>query len=148
MKAAQAKNPEKAQVGQADKPAVKSLQSNRRYAEGTEGQLLLAIGLWTGAIAALVCLALLAGQNHYLRGALPEAGSIAAGLGGGLVVGLIGGVAGQGLFLLASDSAALGVLFRILGWAVLGGLAGVGLSLLIPNMKWVYGRLRGTRWRT
>ena len=143
VKAAQAKNPDKAQVSQADKPAVKSLQSNRCYAEGTEVRLLLAIGLWTGAIAALVCLALLAGQHHYLRGSLPEARNIAAGLGGGLLVGLLGGVAGQGLFLLASDSAALGVIFRILGWAVLGGLAGVGLSLFIPNMKWVYGLAGG-----
>ena len=84
-------------------PAVKSLQSNEQAAAGSEARLILRSGAWAGAIAALVCLALLAGQHHYLRGSLPPVGGAAAGLIGGLAVGVVGGAAGQGLFLLAHE---------------------------------------------
>ena len=91
-------------------------------------------------LSGLVCLALLAGQHHYLRGSLPSAGAALAGLGGGLAVGVVGGAAGQGLFLLAdTDSKALDAVFRVTGWALLGALAGAGLSLFIPNLKLAYG---------
>ena len=55
-------------------PAVKSLQSSEQSAAGTEGRRVLQSGVWAGAIAALVCLALLTGQHHYLRGSLPAVG--------------------------------------------------------------------------
>lgn len=149
--AAIAKNPEgKLQVAaQAEKPTlgVQGVQSSAQFAQGSEKQLLLAIGLWTGAIAGLVCMALLVGQNQYLRGRWPSAGAIVAGFLGGLFVGAIGGAAGQGLFLAVQaagvESAAVGHLFRIFGWALLGGLAGVGLSLFIPNLRWVHGLVGG-----
>jgi hypothetical protein len=143
--AAKAKMPEgKAKVaGEAEKPAVKAVQSENRYAEGSERRLTLAVGVWTGAISALVCLTLLAGQTHYLRGVFPAAGGIVAGLVGGLAVGLVGGAAGQGLFTLAPDSAILANIFRVIGWTLLGGLAGVGLSLFIPNLKAVHGLAGG-----
>jgi hypothetical protein len=54
---------------------VKGVQSSAQFAAGTEGRLTLAIGVWTGAIAALVCLFLMSGQHHYLRGSLPGVGS-------------------------------------------------------------------------
>ena len=38
------------------------------YYTTTEGKQVLRSGVWTGAIAALVCLFLLGGQHHYLRG--------------------------------------------------------------------------------
>jgi uncharacterized protein YegL len=126
------------------KPAVKSLQSNEQSEAGSEGKVVLRSGVWTGSIAALVCLMLLAGQHHYLRGTLPSAGGLLAGLGGGLVVGLIGGAAGQGLFLLAdTDNKVIDVLFRVMGWTILGSLAGAGLSLFVPNLKLVYGLAGG-----
>ncbi|MCI0705690.1 MAG: VWA domain-containing protein, partial [Planctomycetia bacterium] len=124
-------------------PSVKGVQSSGQFASGTEARLTLASGIWTAAIAALVCLALLAGQHHYLRGSLPSVGGIAAGLFGGLVVGLVGGAAGQGLFFLAPENETLAHVFRVFGWALLGGLAGVGLSLFIPNMKWTLGLAGG-----
>jgi Mg-chelatase subunit ChlD len=124
-------------------PGVQAVQSGGQFAAGSEGRLTLAIGAWTGAIAGLVCLALLAGQHHYLRGTLPGVGGAAAGLLGGVVAGLVGGAAGQGLYLLAPDSAALATGFRVLGWALLGGLAGVGLSAFVPNMRWVHGLAGG-----
>jgi hypothetical protein len=124
-------------------PSVQSVASSGKFAAGSEGQLTLATGVWTGAIAALVCPLLLAGQSHYLRGSLPGVGGIALGLLGGLVAGAVGGAAGQGLFMATSGNAALGTAFRVLGWALLGGLAGAGLSLFIPNMKWFLGLAGG-----
>ena len=119
-------------------PSIQSVQSSGQFAAGSEGKLTLAIGVWTGAISALVCLVLLSGQHHYLRGSLPSFGGIAAGLLGGLVVGTAGGAAGQGLFMVSSAT-----VFRVLGWALLGGMAGAGLSFFIPNMKWFLGLAGG-----
>ena len=124
-------------------PAIKSLQSRETAAAGSEKRVVVRSGVWAGAIAALICLALLAGQHHYLRGTLPALGGIAAGLFGGLLVGLIGGAAGQGLYLLAPDGSVLGTVFQVLGWTLLGGLAGAGLSPFIPNMKWYLGLVGG-----
>jgi Mg-chelatase subunit ChlD len=119
-------------------PSIKGVQASGTYSVESKGQLTLAIGVWSGAIAAMLCLALLSGQNHYLRGQFPPVIRALAGFIGGLLVGTVGGAAGQGLFLMAQASA-----FRILGWTLLGGLAGTGLSLFIPNMKWYYGLAGG-----
>jgi hypothetical protein len=127
----------------APRATVGSLQGGSKAAAGSEGQLVLLSAAWTGAIAALVCLALLAGQHHYTRGTLPAVGGVAVGLLGGLAVGMVGGAAGQGLYLLAPDSAALGKVFRVLGWTLLGGLAGLGLSQFIPNLRWSLGLAGG-----
>lgn len=145
--AAIAKNPEsKPQVAEKSKEepkVVRSLQSSEQSAAGSEGRIVLRSGVWTGAIAALVCLMLLGGQHHYLRGSLPAAGGIIIGLAGGLVVGLVGGAAGQGLYLVAKGGPTIGMIFQVLGWALLGGLAGVGLALFIPNMKLMLGLAGG-----
>jgi hypothetical protein len=125
-------------------PGVKGVQSDATYDKSAAGQLVLAVGVWTGAIAGLVCLFLVGGQHHYLRGALPSAGGALAGLGGGLLVGVAGGAAGQGLFLLAdTDSKVLDAVFRVMGWTILGALAGLGLSLFVPNLKRAYGLAGG-----
>lgn len=116
-------------------PEVKSLQSSERSAAGTEWRLVARSGLWTGVITALVCVALLAGQQSYLQGGRPKLRGLLLGFAGGLLVGLIGGAAGQGLFLFAkADSRVLGAALRILSWALLGGCAGAGLSLFVPNL--------------
>ncbi|MBY0459506.1 MAG: hypothetical protein K2V38_19460, partial [Gemmataceae bacterium] len=137
--AAVAKNPEaRPQVTQKAEPpklTVRSLQSDEQTAAGTEGRVVLRSGVWTGAIAALVCLALLAGQQHYLKGRFPAALGVIAGLVGGLVVGLVGGAVAQGLFFLAPGSVVLGHVFRVVAWALLGCMAGAGLSLFVPNMR-------------
>ncbi len=146
--AAIAKNPDtKPQVAssidEAATLSVKSLQSGEQSAAGTEGKLVLRSAVWTAAIAALVCLFLLGGQHHYLRGTLPRIGSATVGILGGLAVGLVGGAAGQGLFFLAPDIVVLAHIFRVFAWALLGGMAGAGLSLFIPNMKWTLGLAGG-----
>jgi hypothetical protein len=141
IRAAAAAKPQAAEA--AAKPTVRALQSDTAYEESARGKLLLASAVWTGAIAALVCLVLLAGQSHYLRGTLPAVGAVAIGLLGGLAAGAVGGAAGQGLFMASSGNPALATAFRVLGWALLGGLAGAGLSLFIPNLKWVHGLAGG-----
>jgi Mg-chelatase subunit ChlD len=146
VEAAAAKNPVKPTIAaQAGKPTlgVKGVQSSQEFDKESQGELVLAIGVWTGAISALVCLVLLAGQHHYLRGSFPDVGGALAGVIGGLIVGIVGGAAGQGLYLLAPDIAILAAIFRVFGWSILGGLAGVGLSLFIPNLRWFYGLAGG-----
>ncbi|AWM41236.1 hypothetical protein GobsT_01470 [Gemmata obscuriglobus] len=133
----------KQEVAPPELKTIKAVQSNQTYDAASTGQLVLAVSVWTGAIAALVCLFLLGGQQHYLRGTLPSAGGAVAGLAGGAAVGLVGGAAGQGLFLLAPDNPILGVIFRVLGWTILGALAGAGLSLFVPNLKPKYGLAGG-----
>jgi len=136
-----AAQPVKAEI---PKETVKSLQSGEQVEAGNEGLLVLRSGIWTAAIAGLVCLFLLGGQHQYLRGTLPPITGVLIGLVGGLAVGLAGGAAGQGLFLLAkTDSKVVEVIFRVMGWALLGGLAGAGLSLFIPNLGVVPGLLGG-----
>jgi len=145
--AARAKIPDSkplvASRGDAPVLGVKSLQSGEQSAAGTEGKVVLRSGVWAGAIASLVCLALLAGQHHYLRGSLPSFGGVAMGLLGGLIVGFVGGAAGQGLYLFAPTGSVLGTVFQVLGWVLLGGLAGAGLSPFIPNLKWTLGLAGG-----
>ncbi len=144
--AAKAKNPETTPqvAARAEKPELKSLQSGERVAAGSEKRLVLRSAVWTAAIAALVCLFLLGGQHHYLRGSLPAVGGVLVGLLGGLVVGMVGGAAGEGLYqLVPPDMPTLGRVFQVLGWALLGGLAGAGLSLFVPNMKWTLGLAGG-----
>jgi hypothetical protein len=119
-------------------PSVKGVQASGQFAAGDRGRLTLAIGVWMGAIAAMLCLALLSGQHHYLRGRFPSVLRGAAGFLGGTAVGIVGGAAGQGLYMLEPVLA-----FQVLGWMLLGGLAGCGLSLFIPNLKWVYGLIGG-----
>lgn len=99
--------------------------------------------MWTGAIAALICLALVSGQHYYLRSGFPPPGSMAVGLLGGLAAGIVGGAAGQALFLMAPDVTFLTVLFRVSSWALLGGLAGLGLTMFIPNMRPLHGLMGG-----
>jgi hypothetical protein len=140
-----AKNPDKPTVA-ADappSPSIKGVQSSQEFSKENQGQLVLAIGMWTGAISALVCLVLLSGQHHYLRGSLPAVSGVVAGVIGGMVVGIVGGAAGQGLYLLAPKNAFLAAIFQVFGWSILGGLAGAGLSLFIPNLKWVLGLAGG-----
>ena len=106
--------------------------------------LMLTSAFWSAAIVMPICLALLAGQHHYLRGSLPDAKGLGVGVLGGIAVGMVGGGAGQMLYFLAPNSLALNIIIRIFAWALLGGLAGLGLSLFIPNMKRLLGLAGGT----
>ncbi|MCI0699771.1 MAG: VWA domain-containing protein [Planctomycetia bacterium] len=124
-------------------PVAKSVQAVEESAIKLKGWLIARNGVWMGVIAALVCCVLVAGQKNYLQGGFPFGGML-AGLGGGLLIGLVGGSAGPGLFLLTeTDNKFLAGLFHVLGWALVGGMAGVVLSRLIPNLGVLLGLLTG-----
>ncbi|MCE9534298.1 MAG: VWA domain-containing protein, partial [Planctomycetes bacterium] len=122
-------------------PAVlKGVTSTANYAADSKGRLLLATSVWTAIITAGVCLLLIVGQNLYLRQSWGPAATNLKGIGGGLLVGIIGGGAGQLSFQFSSGGA---ILFRFLGWTILGGLAGAGLAFFIPNLRTSKGLLGG-----
>lgn len=108
---------------------IGGLQSSRQVDRSQRGRLLLAIGLWTAALAIGLALALVAGQNVYLkREALSRSEGISASL-GGLAAGLLAGAAGQFVY-----QAVPYFPVRLLGWGLLGGLVGGGMALFVPNL--------------
>jgi len=125
-------------------PAVlRGVQSQETFAAESSGRLLVAIGAWTGMIAAMIALALCAGQHRYLKeGTLPSGAAVRGWL-GGLVAGLVGGAAGQFLFLAAPGALANDAVSRVLGWTLLGSLAGLVLAFFVPNLRFDRGLLGG-----
>ena len=106
--------------------------------------LLITVAVWSAGLTALICAALTVGQHTYLKGTAPDAARVALGVGGGVFAGAFGGCLAQ-LFYFAAplDNFAANALVRIVAWAILGGLAGTGLSFLVPNMKWAHGLAGG-----
>lgn len=102
------------------------------------------VGVWTALLAAGVGLALIIGQNLYLRRQpLTRWQALAGGL-SCAAVGLVAGLAGQWLFQTAADEGALlVVLGRMAGWTLMGGLVGLGLAWFVPNLKLVRGLVGG-----
>lgn len=94
------------------------------------------IGTWTALLAIGIALALIAGQNLYLRRPLlVRRQAIVGGL-GGLAAGLAAGALGQVIFSVAANAPGpVVVMARLVGWAVLGALAGAGLAFFVPNLK-------------
>jgi hypothetical protein len=97
----------------------------------------LSIGFWTALLAVGLCLALVAGQNNYL-GKSPFASGrvpLALVIVGAAVAGFASGSIGQALYslFLAAD-VSLGFIGRLLGWTLLGGLLGWGVSFFVPNL--------------
>ena len=141
---AKAARPEqRPQVEEPKKPAIaQSLQSKQQFAEGSGLQLLAFSAIWSALVAASICVVLLSGQHHYLRSSLPGMLPILAGLGGGFAVGMLGGLVGQGFYSLGAGGI-VGTIFQVIGWMLLGGLAGAGLSFFVPNLKWFLGGAGG-----
>jgi hypothetical protein len=119
-------------------PTLQAVQSTQRYAEGSEGRLLLSSAVWTAIIAIGISLLILSGQHYYLRKSWLPPLAIAQALGGGLAAGLVGGAVVQLFFQFTGGAAS-----RVIGWSLLGGLLGSGLALFIPNLKWSRGLLGG-----
>src|SRR5262249_33490115 len=106
--------------------------------------LLGGAALWTASFAASICLALIAGQHHYLRGSLLTGTQFALGVGGGALAGVGGGAVGQFCFCFAPQDFISNCLVRIFAWALLGGLVGIGVTFFIPNMQRLLGLAGGT----
>jgi hypothetical protein len=93
------------------------------------------IGVWTALLAVGLCLALLAGQNHYLGRPAFAAGRVPLVLVvlGAVAAGLVSGSVGQSLYsvLLSIGAGGFGL---VVGWVLLGGLLGWGVSFFVPNL--------------
>jgi hypothetical protein len=99
---------------------------------------ILSTGVWTAILAAGLCVALLAGQNYYLGkppfapGRLPLALVIL----GAAAAGFASGALGQALYSLftMAGGTGFGLIGHMLGWTLLGGLLGFGVSYFVPNL--------------
>ncbi|QJW96775.1 hypothetical protein [Frigoriglobus tundricola] len=104
----------------------------------------ISTGVWTALLALGLCLALLAGQNRYLGKAPFASGRVPLALVvlGALAAGFVSGSVGQVLYFvfLAIGIAKLGFL---VGWVLLGGLLGRGVSAFIPNLDGTKAALAG-----
>jgi Ca-activated chloride channel family protein len=105
---------------------------------------LVRTGAWGVLAACGLSLALVAGQNRYLRRAALTSGEATASAFGGAAAGFCGAVAGQLLYSTAAATANLpGIgllapitmpLGRLVGWTLMGALAGWGMSWFVPNL--------------
>jgi hypothetical protein len=107
------------------------------------GPTTLIIGLWTGLLAAGLSVALVVGQNFYLRRPLLPARQGAIVLVGGLAAGVIAGVLGQALFSVVSQFESVGQAGRVIGWIILGGILGWGMAYVISNLSALRAALAG-----
>ncbi|MGH7169316.1 MAG: GYF domain-containing protein, partial [Gemmataceae bacterium] len=118
-----------------DVVVVKAVQSTQAYKQQDRHRLLLAIAVWTMAISGLISLFILGGQRYYACRRFAGLVEGSKSMGGGFLAGLAGGAAGQLLFQNTAGGTAWEVASRLLGWGLLGGLIGCGMSFFVPNLK-------------
>ena len=106
--------------------------------------LVLRMGGWTAFLAMGIYLALIMGQNRYMRLPLLTANKGIISTFGSLAAGMIAGATGQILFLPLSSIAVLEIIGRIAGWVILGALVGGGTKFFVPNLKLKNALLGGT----
>ena len=92
-------------------------------------------GVWTSILAIGASLALIIGQNHFLRRRLFNPKEIALGIMGGLLAGFMAGAIAQLGFSVLSQFPTLAIGGRLVAWSFLGILVGGGMSLFVPNLK-------------
>lgn len=122
---------------------VKAVQSTQAYTRRDRYRLLLAIAVWTMAISGCISLLILSGQRYYACRRFAGLVEGSKSMGGGFLAGLAGGAAGQLLFQNTAGGTAWEVASRLLGWGLLGGLIGSGMSFFVPNLKWWRGLVGG-----
>jgi len=121
----------------------RQLVASDATAEGI-GYAVMRIGAWTALLAPGIALALIAGQNIYLRRRWLIRQEAIAGALGGLAAGLVGGGLGQLVFTSTAEASGPVVLFgRLIGWTILGSLMGTGLAFFVPNLKLLRGLAGG-----
>jgi Ca-activated chloride channel family protein len=106
--------------------------------------LVLRMGGWTAFLAMGIYLALIMGQNRYMRLPLLTTNKGIISICGSLAAGMIAGATGQIVFLPLSNIAVLEIIGRIAGWVIVGALVGVGTRFFVPNLKLKNALLGGT----
>jgi Ca-activated chloride channel homolog len=122
---------------------VRGIQSNREFAQDSLGRVMAMTAAWTSFLAVGVALALIIGQNRYLRRRLITFAEMGKGSINGVVAGVSAGLVGQAVFILLGSFPLLVVVGRVLSWGLLGGLVGLGIALFVPNLQRRRGVLGG-----
>ncbi|BAZ86392.1 vWA domain-containing protein [Dolichospermum compactum] len=104
----------------------------------------LRMGGWTAFLAMGIYLALIMGQNRYMRLPLLTTNKGIISICGSLAAGMIAGATGQIVFLPLSNIAVLEIIGRIAGWVIVGALVGVGTRFFVPNLNLKNALLGGT----
>ncbi|WP_211941991.1 vWA domain-containing protein [Cylindrospermopsis raciborskii] len=107
-------------------------------------------GGWTAFLSMGICLALIMGQNRYMRLPLLTAKKGIITIIGSLVAGTIAGASGQFLFVVLSVNTTfsgilgLEVITKIGGWVIVGAVVGAGTKFFVPNLNLKNALLGGT----
>jgi len=104
----------------------------------------LRTGGWTAFLAMGISLALIMGQNRYMRLPLLTVRKGIISTFGSLAAGMIAGAIGQIVFLPFSSIAGLEITGYIVAWVILGALVGGGTRFFVPNLKLKNALLGGT----
>ncbi|MFO5494256.1 MAG: vWA domain-containing protein [Cuspidothrix sp.] len=104
----------------------------------------LSTGGWTAFLAMGISLALIMGQNRYMRLPLLTARKGIISTLGSLAAGMIAGATGQIVFLPLYNIAGLEIIGYIVAWVILGALVGGGTKFFVPNLKLKNALLGGT----
>jgi len=107
----------------------------RRVSDQKSLSLILVTSLWTGMLAIGAFLALIVGQNRYLRRRVLTVRQGAVGTTGSVAAGLVAGAAGQLFYGAVPNFSLLEAIGRIVAWGILGALLGWGMAFFIPNLK-------------
>lgn len=133
------------QVGeQIKKDALKGLGDPRPFSQKDFWSVMAVTAAWTGLLGFGVAVALVIGQNFYLRRRLLKAAEALSGGGGGLVAGLVAGAAGQLFFASVLSRFGFGYSEQIIAWTLLGGLLGIGVAKSVPNLTPIRAVLGGS----
>lgn len=131
--------PEAEEVSPPSAPAttLPGVQSTQRYAQEDGTWLMIAVALWTAALAAGIALTLVIAQKRYLSQAWLSLGDAAKAVLAGFAAGVLAGVASQWFLLkVTTGSAFWDATSQVISWILLGGLIGGAMGLFVPNMNW------------
>jgi len=103
----------------------------------------LRVAGWTAPLGVALGIALIIGQNRYMRRPLLTAAQGVVAIGGGLFCGIVAGVVGQLLFAAMPRFLSLDVAGRLAGWILLGVLLGFGMAFFVPNLKVIHASIGG-----
>lgn len=95
----------------------------------------LRIGGWTGILAIGISLALIAGQNRYLRRRLLSPSEATKATLGSLAAGVVGGSVGQLIFGAVAGIPIIATGGQLIGWIILGTITGGAMSFFVPNLS-------------
>ncbi len=118
-------------------PTLPGVQSTHRYAQEDGAWLMIAVALWTAALAAGIALTLVIAQKRYLSQSWLSISDAGKALLAGFAAGVLAGVTSQWFLLkVTTGSAFWDAASQVVSWVLLGGMIGGAMGLFVPNMSW------------